>query len=448
MTNLAFLLLMTAASLLSGPATKVVTELMARGIVQQDEGVVQAAPVPQHATAAAQEPGSVAVLAMAEPQPTPHPTAPVQAAPQAQPAPAAPAAKLEEPETSAGIADPSPTLLALVGDTPNRRPDGSVFLPITVQRLIGLRTAITRIEPFAATQELAGRVVTDRDVSAMIQATQAGVIEAVDGKVPRVGDKVQKGELLAYQRPIIDAARQAEIDAKRAELRGLINMGEQRIARLKEVFLIRYRQSKIDAVQAEVDNYRHQLQIYDDLDNQRVEIRAQSAGVISRVSVVAGQIVEPQTTLFEIVDPGKLWVEAASFDPALAGDIASATAVTADGRTLQLRFSGGGLMLQNQAVPLQFNVVGSTAGLQVGKPVTVIVERQHSKTAGIKLPNSAVLHGATGETIVWERLSAEDFRSRPVNIEPLDGQNVVVTSGLKSNMRIVTADAAMLAQVR
>ena len=170
--------------------------------------------------------------------------------------------------------------------------------------------------------------------------------------------------------------------------------------------------------------------------------------MISRVSVVSGQIVEAQSTLFEIVDPEKLWVEAASFDPALAGDIVRATAVTTDGRSLPLRFTGGGLMLQNQAVPLQFDVVGRVADLQVGKPVTVIIERRNRRQAGIRLPSSAVLHGSTGETIVWERLSAEDFRSRPVNIEPLDGQHIVVTSGLTANMRIVTTDSAMLSQVR
>jgi hypothetical protein len=282
----------------------------------------------------------------------------------------------------------------------------------------------------------------------MIQATQAGVIEAVGGEVPRVGMRVTAGQLLATQRPIIDAAQLVEINAKIADLKGMIDMGEQRAARLREVYLIRYRQSKIDAVEAEVDNYRRQLQIYQNMMNDRIEIRAHTSGVISRVNFVAGQIVEPQTTLFEIVDPTRLWVEAASFDPALGSDIARATAVTADGRVLQLHFTGGGLMLQNQAVPLQFDILGEVSGLQVGKPVTVIVQRKHSDSAGIRLPRAAVLHSATGETMVWERLSAEAFIARPVNMEPLDGNDVIVTSGLTANMRVVTAASETLSQIR
>jgi cobalt-zinc-cadmium efflux system membrane fusion protein len=496
--------LFTAASLLTGPATKVVTELMARGAVEQDEGVAKPSAVPQQqAQANAQTASQPQVQANVQTATNVAPQAPttvrsespimpvlatatlsaipatataaslsVDPKPAAEPparapGPAAvtPAAVSTAPPTpqstdratttsdvqpAVANADlnPSPTLLALTGDTPTRRPDGSVFLPITLQRMIGMRSEITRVEQFAATEEIAGRIVTSRDVGAMIQATQAGVIEAVGGEVPRVGMRVTAGQLLATQRPIIEAAQLVEINAKIADLKGLIDMGEQRIARLREVYLIRYRQSKIDAVEAEVDNYRRQLQIYQNMMNDRIEIRAHTSGVISRVNFVAGQIVEPQTTLFEIVDPTRLWVEAASFDPALGSDIARATAVTVDGRVLQLRFTGGGLMLQNQAVPLQFDILGEVSGLQVGKPVTVIVQRKHSDSAGIRLPRAAVLHSATGETMVWERLSAEAFIARPVNMVPLDGNDVIVTSGLTANMRIVTAASETLSQIR
>jgi hypothetical protein len=465
LTNILVFVVFAAASVLTGPATKVVSELMARGAVVQDEGVARPASMPQTPTSPAQTqaaPPIVPVLAAAT-LITPEPAdgaAADRAAAASQPAvPATPAVlrrvalelNSDAPaatSTTGADTNPSATLLALTGDTPTRRADGSVFLPITMQRMVGMRTAITQVGQFAATEEIAGRIVTNRNVGALIQATQAGVIEPVDGQLPRVGMQVTPGQLLAYQRPVIDATQQVEINAKIADLKGLIDMGEQRIARLREVYLIRYRESKIDAVAAEVDSYRRQLTIYQSLTTERVEIRASSNGVISRVNFVAGQIVQPQTTLFEIVDPTRLWVEAASFDPALASDIASASAVTADGRVVPLHFTGGGLMLQNQAVPLQFDILGDVSDLQVGKPVTVIVERQRSLSAGIKLPRAAVLHSTTGETMVWQRLSAEDFIARPVNVMSLDGDDLVVTSGLAANMRVVTAAGEALSQVR
>ena len=105
-------------------------------------------------------------------------------------------------------------------------------------------------------------------------------------------------------------------------------------------------------------------------------------------------------------------------------------------------------MLQNQALPLQFDILDPGTNLQIGKPVTVIIQRQRGLAAGIRVPVSAVLQGTTGETLVWERVSAEVFRTRPVSVTPLDGRNMVVTSGLAPNMRVVTAASAMLAQVR
>jgi cobalt-zinc-cadmium efflux system membrane fusion protein len=356
------------------------------------------------------------------------------------------------PDTGAAAdlsgSQPSPMLLALARDTPSRLADGSVFMPIALQRLIGLRTQITRLEPLSPTVEISGRIVTSPDVAALIQATQAGIVESASGAIPRVGSRVRRGDLLGYQRPLIDAARMAELNAKIADLRSMIDMGEQRIVRIGEVMFIRYRQSKIEAVRAEIDSYRRQLRIFEELTTSRVEIRAHTSGVISRVAFVSGQIVEPQATLFEIVDPTRLWVEAAAFDPAVVQDIGEAQAVTGDGQVLALRFSGGGLTLQNQAVPLQFEVIGTLPELQIGKPVTVFVHRKHAQYAGMRLPSAALLRNGAGETVVWERLSAEIFASRPVAAAPLDGASVAVTSGLAANMRVAVSGSTILGQIR
>jgi cobalt-zinc-cadmium efflux system membrane fusion protein len=434
------------ASVAGSGATQLAFELFARSAVEQDAGVrTRVESSAGSAAGATRETPALAVLAST---PAPPPAAPLPAAPAAAPLPAAVAPADVTTAESADRNLPSPALLALARDTPTRLPDGSIFLPMAIQRLIGLRTEISRVEPLAASSEIAGRIVSSRDVAAIVQPVQTGVIEAADGPLPRVGMRVERGQLLAYQRPLLDAARRAELDAKIADLHSQIQMGEQRIDRLREVWLIRYRQSKIDAVTAEIVSYRRQLGIYEALLTDRSEIRAQTAGIISRVNFVVGQIVEPQSVLFEIVDPSRLWVEAAAFDPAAAQDIGAARAVTVEGDVLQLRFIGGGMTLQNQSLPLQFEVVGTVAAAQIGKPVTVLITRGHAQLQGIRLPTSALVRNGAGETVVWERLSAESFLSRPVTAEPLDGATIGITGGLTANMRIVTAGSAMLSQVR
>ena len=457
MTNTIFIVLFTIASMIAGPTSKVVTELMARGAIEQDTGVRHAAGVPPGQPVALpgapKQAASTSVLADA--LAIKSRTGPVAATPAVlprpgvQPAVADADAELNAEKRNAGNeALPSPILLALASDTPNRRPDGTVFLPIAIQHLIGLRTEITKVGQFSTAVQIPGRIATSRDVGALIQATQLGVMESAGGPLPNVGMRVQKGQLLAYLLPIIDASRAAELNAKIAELKGLVDMGEQRIARLREVLLIRYRQSKIDAVQAEIDSDRRQLGIYQALLTDRAEIRAHTSGVVSQVNFVEGQIVEPQAKLFEIVDPTRLTVEAASFEPSLGDDIDEAKALTVDGTVLPLKFAGGGLILQNQAVPLQFGISAPVPDVQIGRPVTVVVTRRSVRTNGIRLPASALLHSTSGESVVWEKLSAETFTTRPVAAQPLDGDTIVITSGLAANMRIVTANSAILMQVR
>mgnify|MGYP002631111195 CR=1 FL=1 len=466
MGNTLLVVVLSLASIVGEPTYNFAMEMLARNVsVQDTKGVADpGVPVatdwrtpapPRDLPRASQPEQSAEQAAGGNPDASAAPILPVLAsATVARPIPPAPPPPIAVPREQVADAPPilkvpsSPTLLALARDPPTRRPDGSVFMPIAVQGMIGMRTRITRVESLSAAVRIPGRIVTSRDVGTMIQSMQAGVIEAAEGTVPRIGTRVTRGQLLAYQKPVLDASRAAEVNAKIVDLEGLVHMGEQRISRLREVMFIRYRQSKIEAVKAEIDSYRRQLRIYQGLLNDRMEIRARTSGVVSRVNFVVGQMVDAQTTLFEMVDPTRLWVEAAAFDPGLGQDIESAQAITGDGRVLQLRFSGGGLTLQNQAVPLQFEVIRPASDVQIGRPVTVVVRRLQKQMNGIRLPITAVVHNANGETVVWQRLSAETFMSRPVQVLPLDGNNVIVASGLMADMRIVTESSAMLTQVR
>ena len=57
------------------------------------------------------------------------------------------------------------------------------------------------------------------------------------------------------------------------------------------------------------------------------QMTAPVSGVISAAYVVAGQVVDARETLFEIVDPARLQVEALVYDVPLANGIRSAYAV-------------------------------------------------------------------------------------------------------------------------
>ena len=170
-------------------------------------------------------------------------------------------------------------------------------------------------------------------------------------------------------------------------------------------------------------------------------------GIISSSHVVAGQVVQGQDILFQIVDPQGLWVEALVFDQLDPGAIVEASAVTPDNTVMALKYVGRGRALQQQAVQLQFAIESPPASAALGMPVTVIAKKAQT-LRGMLLPRDALVRGAGGEMIVWQHADPERFVPRAVRIEPFDGEQVLITAGISAKDRIVVHGAELLAQVR
>ncbi|MCC7150706.1 MAG: HlyD family efflux transporter periplasmic adaptor subunit, partial [Rubrivivax sp.] len=175
-------------------------------------------------------------------------------------------------------------------------------------------------------------------------------------------------------------------------------------------------------------------------------LRAPVSGVISAAQVVAGQVVDAKETVFEVIDPGRLLVEALAYDASLVEGIARAQAPAAGGM-VELQFVGGGRQLREQALPLLFRVQAATVPLAVGQSLKVIA--QTSRTVkGAAVPVAALVKVGAGETAVWVRDGAERFVLRRVKVAPLDATRVAVVAGLANGERVVTAGADLLAQVK
>jgi hypothetical protein len=150
---------------------------------------------------------------------------------------------------------------------------------------------------------------------------------------------------------------------------------------------------------------------------------------------------------FEIVDPARYWVEAIAHDPGIVDHLSKASAVLNSGETVPLEFAGLGPSLKQQAASLTFRVVQAPRNIIVGRPVTVILQSTE-EVGGIVLPASSVVRAQSGLAIVWVKTEPERFEPHTVRYEPLDGQRVVVTAGLKADVRVVTDGATLLNQIR
>ncbi|MBI2313913.1 MAG: efflux RND transporter periplasmic adaptor subunit [Betaproteobacteria bacterium] len=330
--------------------------------------------------------------------------------------------------------------------SPVRLPDGSVFVPKATQRLFGLRTTLAEMREISLGVELKGHVIPDPNASGRVQASQAGRIEPGPRGLPYLGQKVSKGQVLAYLAPVAGAIERGNQQAALAEIESQLAIAETKAARYEQL-TGSIPQKEIDAANSELKSLKARKEAVAASLYQRQALTAPVAGVVSVASAAAGQVVEAKEVLFEIVDPQKLWLEAVAYDMQLAGQIGSASAEGVNGKPLKLTFLGAGYALREQALPLQFRLEPPLPPLSVGQPLKAFAETRE-KVRGAPIPNETMVRGSSGDVLVWVQASAERFVPRRVTVQPVSGAESAVTSGLKGGERVVTAAAALLAQVR
>lgn len=355
---------------------------------------------------------------------------------------AAPAMSAEATPTA-----PPPTIPSTMAtDLAQRLADGTLFVPKATQHLLSIRTmVVTHSEP-AQAKELPGSVVPDPNTFARVQGGHSGRLEAPEGGLPHLGQRVIKGDLIAILVPHIGVVERGGLESQIAEADARIAAQRVRIARLRSAPLA-VPPIKVEEAEGELNALQERRRLLDPTLSHRHEIRAPISGVVSKTGFFAGQVVDPRDVLFEIADPKEFWIEAVAYDPAAADGLIEATAALADGTTLPLTYAGRGLTLREQTAPLMFKVAGPVRQLSIGQPVRVIL-RTAGKTAGFVVPASSVVRGNNGLPLVWVKAKAERFEPQSVKVAPLDGDRVVVTAGLKSNQRVVTDGATLINQVR
>jgi RND family efflux transporter MFP subunit len=325
-------------------------------------------------------------------------------------------------------------------------PDGSVFVPKATQRILAIRTALTEHGRFRRAIELPGRIIPDPNASGYVQASVGGRLSPPPGGFPKLGTRVSQGDVLAFVTPPIQAVDVSDMRQRQGELDQQISIVERRVARYEPLV----QSGAITRVQ--LDEARLELQGLKDrraaLDKARREPEALIApvsGIIADGVVAAGQMTQPNTVVFQIVDPERLWIEALSFN-ALSGT-QTATARSPSGRSLALKYQGSGFTDRNQSIPIHFSVEGDVTGLRVGQFVTVLANTDEEQN-GLAVPRGSVVRSANGQDVVYEHVTAERFQARLVRTQPLDGERVLIATGIGPGRRVVTQGAELLDQVR
>jgi biotin carboxyl carrier protein len=362
-------------------------------------------------------------------------SAPVTVADAAKPAAAAVPAPAKVPEPLVGA---------------RRLLDGTLFMPKAIQRLLDVQTVVAQTGEAMRSLRVAGQVIADPGTSGQIHSTIKGRLVAQNGVWPRVGQSVVAGEILAWVVPVLNPIDRGIIFAQLAQIDHEVALAEDRITRLTAP------DSKASAL--EIDNARSDLSnlsrrrasialVLRDRDTLRAPLLAPADGVVAASYSVAGQLVDEQQKLFEVVNPKRLWVEAHAYDITAIGDVTGADAVSSIGRNYKLKFISRGPQLRQQTIPLYFQIEAPDSSISVGSVVSVLLQAAERRQ-GLIVPRGAVVKDTAGQSIVWQHVGAETFTPLPVRFESVDADQVLIVAGLKPSTRIVVNSASLLSEFR
>lgn len=332
------------------------------------------------------------------------------------------------------------------GDGPRRLPTGEVFLSKPAQRQLNVRTLPALLEQHARVIELNGKVVIDPQSGGLVQTSTGGRFEAPSNGVPRLGQVVKKGEVLGYvvatQAPLDRASQQAEL----AQLRAQLSLAESRLQRVQQLQDTIPKKEQ-QAAQAEVQSLKGQVAALAGGVGAKEALRAPTSGVVASSNALSGKVFEAGALVFEVSNPGVVRIDASWFE-GVTPPVFSGAKVMSGNETIALNYLGAAGAVRDQSLTLAFeNRKLDKARFATGQLVKVYAE-QASKFEGIAVSSGALMKNAANQTIVWVKAEPETFEPRVVLTEPLDGQRVLVVSGLKPFDRVVVQGATLINQIR
>lgn len=340
-----------------------------------------------------------------------------------------------------------PTQQSAMSDAPRRLADGTAFVAKPTQRLLEVRTAPAIAETVRPTVNLIGRVIGDPNRNSVVQSIHGGRVIPLESGLPRIGQRVGKGDTLAQVDPYLPLADRTTILEKTGEIEQLIAVAEARVRRLRPLAERgAVPLSQVTDAETELEGLRARRAVIRNTRTEPELLRAPTDGVIAAVKVVPGQVVQAQDVLFQIIDPKGYWVEALVYGQVDPKTLSDATAVAA-GQSMSLTFRGFSPALQQHASIVHFAITAPPAGLSFGQPV-MVVAKSGAPISGLVVPRDSVVRSANGETVVWLHIDAERFEARPVRTTPVDGARLLVAGGLAENERVVIRAADLINQIR
>lgn len=384
-------------------------------------------------------------------------------------------------------AKPEPTT------TSTDNPTGTVKFLMEQQWLIRMKLALVEEQTVARQITSTGRVIPAADYQAHVASPVSAIVA---GNLPRVGQRIAKGQVLAVLQQTATSAEQAQVRAAVAQVQSQNAQATVENARLeadrraaegevdearvrfdlakKEADRMRqlYEQQIIplrDFQKAEADRdaaaaaYRAAAQRRDALNaakplplgntdinaaNSNYEVRSPIDGYVTKLNKSLGEQVTPGEEIIEITNLDAVWVEAPIPERDLSRLSVKVIASFTTAAYPDQEFRGTVVDISpiidehTRAAKVIFQIPNTGRALRIGMQANVRLDAGEQVTATI-IPKEAVLDHE-GKKIVYVLLSGEEFERREVLLGDELGDKISVLSGLKAGERVVTQGAYQL----
>ncbi|MES2125516.1 MAG: efflux RND transporter periplasmic adaptor subunit [Gemmatimonadota bacterium] len=301
------------------------------------------------------------------------------------------------------------------------------------QAVVAAETMALTAQPFAESIDAAGSVVPRSDALVTLTVPVAARVARV-GVV--AGQRVKAGDVLVeLDRTTIDAeARSAEAALAAAEA------AAARATRLLDAGVVPRR----DAEQATATAARARADAATARRNASLAtLRSPIAGVVTRVTAVAGGMADPTTALVEIANPDRLDVvlsttpeSAARIHPGLDVTLESGSDTLGTGKVVDV---GSAVDSLTRGVVVRVKVVNTVRPLRIGESIAGRILLPSTPDA-IVVPVAALVPAQEGfQVFVVD--SAGIAHARGVTVGGKNSLTAHITSGLAAGDRVVTQGA-------
>ena len=359
-----------------------------------------------------------------------------------------------------------------LADAPAAAADSGGVVPFRMEQqwLIHLKMALAEEARMAPQIRSVGRVVAKPSNRAVVAPPVGGIIQT--GTMPRIGQQVTRGQVIATLLQTATAAEAAQIrientriEAERrrlqqAEVEAKARADEaahdaERAERLYEKKAYSQKALEVDELNrktsdAQLAAVRDQLTALQSAPpaSTTYEVRAPIAGTVVSVSKSAGEQVAPGEAILEVIALDTVWVQAPVFEKdlgRLSKNIAAVftTAAFPDKEiTGHLINVGSVIDEQTRAATATFEVSNRSGELRIGMQANLRVSAGNLQQVFL-VPREAIVDNE-GQKIVYVMRSGETFERRNVVVGDEYGAKVTILSGIKPGERVVTQGAYQL----